>query len=113
MKNKKILYAFLFMVAFAIVSGLFVRFTITSHAQGNIATSLDVTEVTTEDILHTDTDATLYLSSKYDSATIGDIYSMLLSIRNVLIMFFGFWFMAWVWVRMKVFIKLLYRGKRK
>lgn len=105
MKYKKIFICTMIMVTLSIFAGFAVRYTITSHASGLIATTTDVD-------VATDTDVSLYLSHKYDTASMGDIYSILLSIRNVLIMFFGFWFLTWVWQRMKIFIKLLYRGKK-
>ena len=100
------------MVIVAIIAGVFIRLCVAepliSHAQGkvNVATSTDVVATPT------DVDTTLYLSYEMGNTPFANIQELLLSIRNILLMFFGFWFLTWAYSRMKIVIRLFYKKRR-
>lgn len=111
---KKILFCVGLMLTFAVVFGFMVRGALASKAQG-LATQTDSTQVTVATpATPTDSgfDEHVYMTSQSVPGGALQISQLLLSIRNILLMFFGFWFLTWCFARMKVILKLFYGGKK-
>lgn len=113
-ETKRIVCIVLGMCVFALAFGLFCKkFFLEVHAQG-LATPTSVVATGSDTVATpSDVDTSLYLSYDRGPGIFNDIYEMLLSIRNVLVMFFGFWFLTWVFQRFKVIMQMLYRRGAK
>lgn len=109
--NKKIIICVGAMMVFALIFGLFAKNVIVSKAAAP-ATPSDVVATAT-DPLDSGYDNSDYLTYPGIEGQPMQIAQLLLSIRNILLMFFGFWFLTWTFARMKTVLKMFYGRKRR